>query len=209
MKGLLWGILLIIVVGVGGFVYRNAVEHPSQPIACPMDALVCPDGTSVARTGESCTFPACPPPNISFSDANISFAIPQGFTAAEAPDSVTVAAYENQTMSSTSVARIIIRRYVVEASSTPLAVMQGTALGGTTGMPVGITSFSSSVFGEHRFTVASITHSGGTTDTAYYFARTADVLRFDAIDSGISSADTQVLPAHAALAKLLATLQVL
>ena len=62
MKTLLLGILFIIVIGVGGLVYRNAVEHPNRPIACPLDAKVCPDGTSVARSGPLCEFTPCPSP---------------------------------------------------------------------------------------------------------------------------------------------------
>lgn len=214
MKGFLLGILLIILVGVGGFVYRNAVEHPSQPIACPMDALVCPDGTAVARTGESCTFPACPPPNISLPDDDLSFAVPQGFSAAEVPDATSIAAYANQSAASTSAARIIIRRYSLDASSTPLAVIRQTAIGGASGLPVGVTSFTSFVSGGRRFTAVSIERFEGVVDTAYYLARSTDVVRFDAIDTGVSdwtssNLDTSTLPAHSALAKLLATLQVL
>ncbi len=217
MKGLLWGILLIIIVGVGGLVYRNAAEHPSQPIACPLDAEVCPDGTSVARTGLSCTFPACPPPNVSLADANIAFAIPQGFSAAAVPDASSIAAYEESSTSSVSAASIVIRRYTVDASSTPDSIIQQTALNGVSGKPVGITSFTSSVLGRNRFTVVSIERSEGTVDTAYYpvnLPSGTGVLRFDAMDTGVANwadpaLDVAALPAHAALAKLLSTLQVL
>ncbi len=217
MKGLFWSIVLIILVGVGGFVYRNAVEHPSQPIACPLDALVCPDGTSVARTGLSCTFPACPPPNVSLADAHIAFAVPPGFSVAEVPDAASIAAYEESATSSVSAADIIIRRYTVDASSTPDAIIQQTALDGVSGKPVGVTSFTSSVFGRNRFTVVSIERSEGTIDTAYYpvnLPSGAGVLRFDAMDTGVANwadptLDVSALPAHAALTKLLSTLQVL
>ena len=217
MKGLFWGVLLIILAGIGGLVYRNAVEHPLQPIACPLDALVCPDGTSVARTGESCTFPACPPPNVSLPEANIMFAVPEGFAAATPPDAASIAAYESSATSSVSAAGIIIRRYVVDASSTPDSVIRQTALDGVTGKPVGVTAFTSSVLGRNRFTVVSIERSEGTIDTAYYpvnLPSGTGVLRFDAMDTGIAnwadpSLDVSSLPAHAALAKLLSTLQVL
>ena len=95
MKGLIAGILLIVVVGLGGLLYRNAVEHPFQPIACPLDAKVCPDGTSVARTGLSCTFPECPPPNVSLPDAGIAYAVPDGFSPAALPDAASIAAYDS------------------------------------------------------------------------------------------------------------------
>ena len=209
MKGLLLGVLVIIILGIGGLVYRNAIEHPSQPIACPIDAEICPDGTSVSRTGLSCTFPACPPPNTSLPSVSISYAIPAGFTPITLPDAASVAAYEMSAASST--ADIIIRRYVIEASTTALSTIEQTAIGGASGAPVSATSFSSRILGTHRFTVVSIERFEGVVDTAYYLARTADVLRFDAIDTGTDwtnpDLNVSALPAHSALEKLLTTLQ--
>ena len=213
MKTLLLGIVLIIILGIGGLVYRNAVEHPTQPIACPLDAKICPDGTSVARTGLSCTFPPCQSPNVSLEDIGVAFAIPDGFIQAELPDAASIAAYESSVSSSGDVAaRIIIRRFAIQASSTALATIQQTAIGGASGAPVSPSSFSSSSFGTHRFTVVSIERFEGVVDTAYYLARSTDVLRFDAIDSGVMnwtdpSLNTATLPAASSLQKLLATLQ--
>jgi len=209
MRTFLIGILLIIVAGIGGLVYRNAIEHPSQPVACPMDAKVCPDGTSVSRTGLSCTFSPCPPPNTSLVSVGISFAIPTGFTATNLPDDASVVAYDMQDASSTN--SIIIRQYAITASTTALATIQQTAIGGASGAPISATSFSSKVLGGHRFTVVSIERFEGVIDTAYYLARTTDVLRFDAIDRGADwtnpNLDVSKLPSHAALEKLLSTLQ--
>ncbi|MFZ3043552.1 MAG: hypothetical protein WA058_00340 [Minisyncoccia bacterium] len=211
MKSLFLGILAIVIIGIGGLVYRNAIEHPQQAIACPMDALVCPDGTSVGRTGSSCAFPVCPPPNVSFTDIGISFAVPAGFITAELPDAASIAAYELPTASSTDVSSIVIRRYDISASSTALATIQQTAIGGASGAPVSVTSFTSTVLGNHRFTVVSIERFEGIIDTAYYFARGTDVLRFDAIDRGADwtnpNLNMATLSAHAALAKMLTTLQ--
>jgi hypothetical protein len=213
MKGLLLGILFIIVVGVGGFVYRNAVEHPSQPIACPLDALVCPDGTSVARTGNSCTFPACPPPNVALTGINVLFAVPPGFTASVLPDAASVAAYTlPANASSTGDANIIIRQYATGASSTALTTIQQTAINVPSGFQAAATSFTSSVLGTHRFTVVTLERFEGVVDTAYYLARGTDVLRFDAVDMNVanwsdSNLDISKLPAHVALAKLLSTLE--
>lgn len=212
MKSLLLGILVIVIVGIGGLVYRNAVEHPLQTIACPLDAEVCPDGTSVSRTGSSCTFPACPAPNVSLSTINISFALPAGFAAVALPDAASVAAYALPVdISTTSATELIIRRYQIAASTTALTTIQQTAIGGASGAPVGATSFTSTVLGNHRFTVVTIERFEGTIDTAYYLARNTDVLRFDAIDQGTDwtnpNLDVSTLPAHAALRKLLATLQ--
>ncbi|MFA6519377.1 MAG: hypothetical protein WCT41_00965 [Candidatus Paceibacterota bacterium] len=211
MKSLLLGILAIIIIGIGGLVYRNAVEHPLQPITCPLDAMVCPDGTSVSRTGTSCTFPACPAPNVSLTDVGIAFAIPTGFVVAQIPDAASIAAYEMPTASTTENNSIVIRRFPITASSTALATIQQTAISGTSGAPVSVTSFTSKVLGNHRFTVVSIERFEGVIDTAYYLARGTNVLRFDAIDRGTDwtnpNLDVSALPAHSALAKLLTTLQ--
>jgi hypothetical protein len=214
MKSLLFGIVLIVILGVGGLVYRNAVEHPTRPISCPMDAEICPDGTSVSRAGLSCTFPVCPSPNVLISGVGIAFAVPTGFSDRSLPDAESVGAYE---MLSTSpagetTADLIIRRYEIIASTTALETIKKTAISGTSGAPVGATSFSSTVLGSHRFTVVSIERFEGVVDTAYYLARTTDVLRFDALDRGVanwtdSNLDLSTLPAHAALVKLLSTLQ--
>ncbi len=213
MRSLFLGILAIIVIGVGGLVYRNAVEHPEQPITCPLDHLTCPDGTSVSRTESSCVFPTCPPPNVSLPDTGIAFAVPEGFVSAELSDASSIAAYELLPVaSSTQSDRIIIRRYMIAASSTALSTIQQTAIGGASGLPVGATSYSSTTLGGRHFTVVAIERFEGVVDTAYYFARTNDVLRFDAIDREVmnwtdTSLDTSTLPAHTALQKLLTTLQ--
>jgi hypothetical protein len=115
------------------------------------------------------------------------------------------------TSSSTETNNIVIHRYAIEASSTALATIQQTAIGGASGAPVSPTLFTSTTLGSHRFTVVSIERFEGVIDTAYYFARSTDVLRFDAIDRGADwtnpSLDVGALSAHAALVKLLTTLQ--
>ena len=43
------------------FVSSNAYAAAEVSRACQMDAKICPDGSSVTRTGPNCTFPRCPP----------------------------------------------------------------------------------------------------------------------------------------------------
>ena len=210
MKTLLYGIFLIVLVGFGGLVYRNAVEHPNQPIACPMDAKICPDGTSVAREGLSCTFAECSLPNIMLADVGIAFAIPDGFTAAPLPESSNTIA-DFQSVISASTSEIWIQRLPINASSTALATIQANALSDGSGLPIPVTAFTSSVIGNHRFTVVQIGRFEGQINTAYFLARTTDVLSFTAIDRGVDSVNPNLnipeLPAHKALIKLLGTLQ--
>lgn len=209
MKSLWYGILFIIVIGIGGFAYRNALERSAQPIACPVDALMCPDGTTVARTGLSCIFPACPPPNVALSDIGVAFALPDGFIATRSTEEDIVATYETNTVA-TEPGTITIRRYAL-ASSTPLEVIKATAIGGASGLPINPTSFTSTELGTHRFTLVAIERFEGVVHVAYYLARGNDVLRFDAIDRGADwtnpSLDITVLPTQAALRRMLTTLQ--
>ena len=75
MKNSSWWILgltfgAIIIVGVSYLAYlsfrqTNSSTSPGTPIApspvaCTMDAKVCPDGSAVGRTSPNCEFAACP-----------------------------------------------------------------------------------------------------------------------------------------------------
>ncbi len=218
IKTLALGILCILVVGIGGFIYRNAVEHPSQPIACPLDAKVCPDGSTFGRIGTSCAFPVCLPPNVSLDAIGLAFALPTGFHSVTPDNPAAIAQYEHDYASSTPTdatlapSTITILRYPIAASSTALMTIQKTAIGGASGAPISATSYSNANIGQHHFTVVPIERFESTIDMAYYLARENDVLRFDAIDRGgfdwtNPSLDVTKLPAEVALRAMLATLQ--
>jgi len=53
-------IALFAILLVGGLVYRANWIASRQIIACTEEALLCPDGSYVGRTGEQCVFKACP-----------------------------------------------------------------------------------------------------------------------------------------------------
>lgn len=62
--GMLISLLIILLLlstsGVAGFViYKNLNKQPEQ-IACTLEAMICPDGSSVGRTGPNCEFSPCP-----------------------------------------------------------------------------------------------------------------------------------------------------
>ena len=50
---------LILIGGAVALAYR-AMNVKDQAVACTEEAMVCPDGSSVARTGPNCEFAACP-----------------------------------------------------------------------------------------------------------------------------------------------------
>lgn len=213
MRTLLIGIIFIIVIGIGGFAYRAVIEQAPQPLACPADAKVCPDGTAVGRTGPSCTFPACPAPNITLEAADIAFVVPSGFTETPSADPDALKIYAAGSASETEVSpTIVIYRYPISASSTAQDVIHETAIGGASGLPVPPTSYSTAQLGGRQYTVVNIERFEGVVHTAYYLKRPTDVLRFDAIDHNVldwmsPSLDATKLPAAAALRALLVTLQ--
>ncbi len=60
----IFAVLFIIFAGIAGAFYFYPMSPvavvPDAPIACTEEAKVCPDGSSVGRTGPECEFAACP-----------------------------------------------------------------------------------------------------------------------------------------------------
>ncbi len=58
--------LIIIVVAAAVFihfatpVFKRFEPGYEEPVACTMDAKLCPDGSAVGRSGPACEFAACP-----------------------------------------------------------------------------------------------------------------------------------------------------
>lgn len=48
------------IVAIAVFGNGKPIEKKPTPVACTMDAKVCPDGTAVGRKGPNCEFEACP-----------------------------------------------------------------------------------------------------------------------------------------------------
>jgi len=64
--------LLIIAIG-GWFIWSKFFNKPvQQNVACTQEAMVCPDGSSVGRTGPNCEFAKCPEAPAKVSDCYIS-----------------------------------------------------------------------------------------------------------------------------------------
>lgn len=60
MKKIYILISLLVVVGAGAAILMTIGKKNIEPIACTMEAKLCPDGTAVGRTGPNCEFTACP-----------------------------------------------------------------------------------------------------------------------------------------------------
>ncbi len=232
MKQLLAGIVLLILLGVAGFLYRNEVERPLQnpslitpgatggAQACTDEAKVCPDGSAVGRTGPNCTFAVCPPPNAEIVTASttIGFVLPTGYTQLEqgAAEQSTLRIYQKAigTGSSATAHVITVSDYPIPAGGSGSAVI----LANTVFDPSGLTATSTSqltqkTIGRNTFWVAQIGRFEGQVETAYYLVRPNDVVRFDLIERNVSdwtdpNLNVSALPEHESFVQMLGTLQI-
>lgn len=218
MKQLIAGVVLIVVVGVGAFLYRNVVERPgtgAPETACTMEAKVCPDGTAVGRTGPSCSFAPCMLPNVDIADKHVAFAIPAGYSPDEqayGADTSLIAAFAKS--SSSGAHSIIVRSYPIPEGEDATAVI----LANTRYQPSDMQATDFSKFGNvlvngKTFRSTVIERFEGQVHSAYYLVRSADVLTFEITEQDVTnwtdaSLNVESLPEHTALLSMLATLQV-
>lgn len=63
MKKILFPIILICALVVGGATVWGTMALAPHEVACTMEAKLCPDGSAVGRTGPNCEFSECPNAN--------------------------------------------------------------------------------------------------------------------------------------------------
>jgi hypothetical protein len=213
MKKLLFCIVFIILLGIAGFLYRTVIEGPRRTdVACTLEAKMCPDGTSVSRSGPSCEFAKCEPPNVELVDVGVSFALPDSFGKGGISSSDTFAVYERKNMSAPADS-IMMSRYAASASSTANTVMMEKTIFSPKGEAASsMDDFVKVKIGTRTFYRAIIENFEGQVHVAYYLPRERDVLAFEAVDRSVenwmdSSLKIDKLPTQSALLSLLATLQ--
>lgn len=216
MKELLSLLVLVSVLGIGGFLYRNALEHPGEntdrsQIACTLEARMCPDGTAVGRTGRSCEFAACPFPNVELGNAGVAYVMPDGFISRSltpADPQALIAAYVGSELAGAGSSEIRIYRYVTPEGQTANDVALSTAIGEDGTRPDSMLSFSPVIVNGTKVETIDL-GEGERARTAHYLLRETDVIRFDAIDIRTEAATSsfmvpaQQLPAHRALVDVL------
>lgn len=218
MKTLLLGLAVILVLGIGGFIYRNVTEHSGPAAtACTLEAKICPDGTSVGRTGPNCEFAACAAPNVEFADKNFSFALPAGYQkgvqqpGADGEVEGMLDFYEKATASSTNT--ITVYDFPIPAGKTANDVILANTELSPSGMkPESMDKFSPVFVNGKNYEEITIERFEGVVASAYYLARANDVLRFDIIERDVSNwTDANLvidqLPGHTDLLRMLGTLQ--
>jgi hypothetical protein len=216
MKSLVAGIVLILVIGIGGFIYRNVQERtgPNQ-LACTEEAKLCPDGKAVGRSGPACEFAPCPFPNVEIPDARIAFAVPEGYTPDEeayGADPSLIAAFEKPSASESVTHRITVRQYPLGGGETAEDVILAHTRYQPADMQAEDFSRFETVFingKEFRGTV--IERFEALVESKYFLVRDTDVLVFSVVEhdvTGWMEADTVIteIPEHAALLAMLSTL---
>lgn len=218
MKGLLAGIVFIIVIGVAGFFYRNSFEHPvvavPQPTACPTDAKLCPDGTSVGRSGSNCVFATCGLPNAEDTSINLAFVIPTGYVAnpnAIGSDESLRAVFDKPSKGEVPHS-IIVRRYAIEVGKTATStILSHTMYESSGNTPKSLNEFKKKVLNNRTFLCVTLERFEGQIHTACYLPRASDVLKFEVLEKDVDWTNPKLnidaLPEHSAFYKMLATVQ--
>lgn len=217
MKQVLVGVALIFLVGVAGFLYRNALERRGTGnTACTLEAKVCPDGSSVGRTGPVCAFAPCLPPNVEIKDAGIVFAVPAGYVTDEnayGAEPTLIGAFIKPSQSENVPHSIIIRHYPIPEGESATDVMIAQTRFSPSDMPAtSAEEFKPKTIGSRTFYAITLERFEGQIDTAYYLPRTTDVLRFEIIERDVTdwmepNLVAENLPEHRALLTMLANLQ--
>jgi hypothetical protein len=223
MKQLFFFTILLAVLGIAGFMYRAALESPthntnSETAVCPTDAKMCPDGTSVGRTGVSCQFAACPLPNIEIPSAAIAFAIPAGYRTDETAygsDASLLGAFIKSGVSGTSTApdTIMVRTYAIpEGKDANSVMLEHTVYEESGQRAASMQEFKPVIINGKTYQMITVDRFEGVVHVLYYLPRDTTVLRFEVIQHGVSAwtdpaLSVRALPAVSALEAMLGTLQ--
>lgn len=220
MKQLFALAVLLLVVGVASFLYRNTVERPGAmvpEVACTLEAKVCPDGTSVGREGPSCAFAPCALPNVEIANAGISFALPAGYAADEdaaSPDDHLIATFTKPSSLDWPPHAISIYRYPIpEGETAEDVILAHTRYQPADEQATDLSRFEDIAAGDITFKETTIERFEGLVRSSYFLVRATDVLRFDIVEKGVqgwtdAALVIRQLPEHLALFQLLRTLQV-
>ena len=218
MKQLIAGVILIFVIGIAAFLYRNAMERPRVPggeAACTMEAKLCPDGTAVGRSGPACAFMPCPLPNVEVADKQVAFAIPTGYVSDEnayGADPSLIAAFVKPSLAGDPPHSIIVRSYLLNGRDADGVILENTRYQPADMQATDFSRFGSAVVNGKSFRSTVIERFEAQVQSAYYLVRANDVLKFEITERDVTgwtepSLVVEDLPEHAAFLTMLGTLQ--
>lgn len=214
MKQLLAGVVILFVVGFGSFLYRNTVERPgiiaAQP-ECTMEAKICPDGTSVGRTGPACEFSSCAFPNVDIPSVNIAFVLPEGYAEGMGGDGLV--RLEKPSANGWPPHTIVVYRYEIpEGKTANDVILENSRYQPADMQAEDFSRFRDLSVNGRTFRETTIERFEALVHSSYYLERANDVLRFDItehdvtdwMEPGLSIRD---LPEHTVFLQVLRTLQ--
>jgi hypothetical protein len=219
MKSLVAGIVLIILIGIGGFIYRNVQERTGGPsaVACTEEARVCPDGSSVGRSGPACEFAPCAFPNVAFADAKIALAVPTGYVVgvqepgADGELPGMLAFYQKPAGDGSSHFITLYEYAIPEGKTAEDVILANTVFSPSGENAKDMKEFKPVLIDGRTFQGVVIERFEGQVASSYYLAREKSVLRFDVIERDVKDwTDPKLvvgnLPEHKALLQMLSTL---
>lgn len=219
MKQLFAGVVILFVVGVASFLYRNTVERPGITAAmpeCTMEAKICPDGTAVGRTGSACEFAPCAFPNVEVADAGVAFAVPNGYVAGEnvpGDDAHRLGLFVKSSLPGNPHHTITVYRYPIpEGKTGDDVILERTRYQPADMQAEDFSQFRDLTLASKTFRETTIGRFEALVHSSYYLVRENDVLRFDIIEHDVidwmePSLSIRGLPEHRALLQTLGTLQ--
>jgi hypothetical protein len=220
MKQLIAGIVVLLVVGIGGFLYKNMLEHPAtpsglEPVACTQEAKICPDGTSVGRTGPNCEFAACPLPNAEDKAIGLAFVIPPNYVAnadAIGADESLRAVFDKPSKGPVPHTILIRRLSVPSDKSANSVILANTMLEPSGMLATAMSQFQTKIANGKTFSCITIERFEGQVHTACYHVRSGDILRFEVLEKDVDWTNPNLvideLPEHKAFYNMLATIVV-
>lgn len=209
MKQLLFGVLILVLIGIAGFFYRNAIESPGPIVACPLDAKLCPDGSSVGRVAPTCEFAACPA-----GPAGVTYDIPEGYVADEnayGADTSLLDAFVKPSLSENVKHTIIVRTYPIGAGQTANdVILANTRFSPSDMQAESMDQFEPVTINGKTYQSVVIERFEAIVHSAYFLPREADVLKFEIVEHDVvdwmePTLAVNKLPEHAALIKMLGT----
>lgn len=220
LKELLFGLSLIFLLGIVGFLYRNVMErHVSyigEETSCLSDIKKCPDGTLVRRVGPICNFAQCSVGNISLPDLGITFTLPDGYTLVSTSteqSSFLRAVYSSaSTTKSMASSTIEIYEYPVAPDETPRQVMlRENQKSNLEKSLKNVDTFANFTIGSGSFEKV-VARSDREVVTSYYLLRNHSVLCFKSFDKNVvnskSAQNVTELSSQKKLRVLLYTLKI-
>ncbi|MBY0110947.1 hypothetical protein K2Y00_03040 [Patescibacteria group bacterium] len=209
MKQLLLGVVLLVLIGIAGFFYRNAIEGPGPIVACPLDAKLCPDGSSVGRVLPTCEFAAC-----LAAEGKVSYSMPAGYTADEnayGADTSLLDAFVKSSLSENPKHTITVREYMIPEGQTANDVIIANTTFYPSDMPAeSMDQFEPVTVNGKTYQSVVIERFEAIVHSAYFLPLEGKVLKFEIVEHDVMdwmepTLAVKKLPEHAAFIQMLGT----